>query len=104
VHAFLWENGKMKDLTKMTPTGIELVVAMGINDRGEIAALGRVAGDDFTGVQHVFLLIPLTDGDTQGTAGASQSSPSLAETAPLSHAKGIRKRNHIPSPGTAPTN
>jgi probable HAF family extracellular repeat protein len=104
VHAFLWENGKMKDLTKMIPPGIELVVAMGIDDRGEIAGLGRVAGDDFTGLQHVFLLIPLTDGDTQTTAGASQSSSSIAETAPLSHAKGKRKNNHIPSPGTAPTN
>lgn len=104
VHAFLWENGKIKDLTKMIPPGVELVVAMGINDRREIAGVGRVAGDDFTGVQHVFLLIPMTDPDTQGTAGATQGSSSIAATAPLSRAKGTRKRYQIPSPGNAPTN
>lgn len=104
VHAFLWENGEMKDLTKMIAPGFELVVAMGINDRGEIAGVGRVAGDDFAGVQHVFLLIPITDADTQGTFGATQNSSSIAATAPLSRAKGTRKPYPIPSPGNAATN
>ena len=82
VHAFLWENGKMKDLTKMIAPGVELVVAMGINDRGEIAGVGRVAGDDFTGLQHVFLLIPMADGDT---AGYSSARPQIARLSQQLH-------------------
>jgi probable HAF family extracellular repeat protein len=95
VHAFLWENGKMRDLTKLIPPHVELVVAMGINDRGEIACVGRVAGDDFTGVQHVFLLIPTNAEDTQAASQTQEILPSV-ETAPLSGRR--------PHPIAGPTN
>jgi probable HAF family extracellular repeat protein len=98
VHAFLWENGKMKDLTKLIPPHVELVVAMGINDRGEIACLGRVAGDDFTGVQHVFLLIPVTREESQAAINANQDSLPSAGTPSLPRERGGR-RTHLPQPG-----
>ncbi|HXW90539.1 MAG TPA: hypothetical protein VEK33_08325 [Terriglobales bacterium] len=104
VHAFLWENGKMKDLTKLIPPHVELTVGMGINDRGEIACLGRIAGDDFTGVQHVFLLIPAGSEDAEtGTGTTPDSSPS-AEAAPLPRAKGARRGYQIGRPEAGPTN
>lgn len=95
VHAFLWENGTMKDLTKMIPPHVELVVAMAINDRGEIACVGRVAGDDFTGVQHVFLLIPANGEGSETTAGESHESLPTLETAPLSRERGGRRPHPI---------
>lgn len=100
VHAFLWDNGKMMDLTKMIPPHVELDTAMGINDHGEIACIGRVAGDDFTGVQHVFLLIP-ANGQTT-TEIIPDSSPT-AEAAPLQRAKGARRGYQIAG-STGPTN
>jgi probable HAF family extracellular repeat protein len=92
VHAFLWDNGEMKDLTKLIPPHIELVVAMGINDRGEIACVGRVAGDDFTGLQHVFVLIPATEEDTQTTTSTTLDSSPAVESLPLPHKRGAGRR------------
>jgi probable HAF family extracellular repeat protein len=97
VHAFLWENGKMKDLTKLIPPHVELVVAMGINDRGEIACVGRVAGDDFTGVQHVFLLIPVGSEDGPAAINTHQDSSLSAGAAPLPREQG--RRSYVSSPG-----
>lgn len=58
VHAFLWQDGHMVDLTRLIPPHVELTYALSINDRGEIAAIGRVPGGGDVGVQHSFLLIP----------------------------------------------
>ena len=56
-HAFLWENGgPVVDLnTLMAPgSGLTLVFAASINDRGEIAGDGLLSNGD----NHAFLLIP----------------------------------------------
>ena len=56
VHAFLWERGSIADLNTLTPAdpGVQLTVAVGLNDRGEIAAQGVLANGNL----HAFLLIP----------------------------------------------
>jgi probable HAF family extracellular repeat protein len=48
VHAFLWQNGSMYDLNTLIPanSGVQLIAAYSINDRGEIAAQG-VDGNGF---------------------------------------------------------
>jgi len=99
VHAFLWENGTMKDLTKLIPPHVELVVAMAINDRGVIASVGRVAGDDFDGVQHVFLLIPANTEDTQTTVSTTPNSSPAVQPALLPRAPGARRRNQMSGSG-----
>ncbi len=55
-HAFLWEDGSMSDLnTLIAPgSGVQLVVGLNINERGEIAAQGVLQNGDL----HAFLLIP----------------------------------------------
>jgi probable HAF family extracellular repeat protein len=70
VHAFLWEGGHMIDLTKLIPPHIELTYALSINDRGQIAAIGRVPGGGDVGVQHAFLLTPTDESDVQSTDSA----------------------------------
>jgi probable HAF family extracellular repeat protein len=57
VHAFLWENsGPIVDLNTLvrSNSGVQLVSAPDINDRGEITALGKLPNGDI----HAFLLIP----------------------------------------------
>jgi probable HAF family extracellular repeat protein len=65
IRAFLWENGgPMIDLNTRVPadSGLELVYALSINDRGEIFGLGMPGGgpsaDVFTR-GHAFVLIPV---------------------------------------------
>lgn len=68
VHASLWEDGgPMVDLNSLIPSnsGVQLTLALYINDRGEIAAHGTLSNGD----QHAFLLIPCGLGD--GDAGCS---------------------------------
>jgi probable HAF family extracellular repeat protein len=73
VHAFLWENGgPMIDLNTRTPadSGLQLVYALSINDRGEIAGIGVPPGvsvDDVQTLGHAFLLIPSNPDGTEGT-------------------------------------
>jgi probable HAF family extracellular repeat protein len=58
--AFLWENrGPMINLNSLIPpgSGLTLVDAVYINDRGEIAGNGSLANGD----QHAFVLIPCDD-------------------------------------------
>jgi probable HAF family extracellular repeat protein len=54
-HAFLYANGKMKDLNRLIPSGSGWVLseATGINDAGQIVGSGTVHGQ-----QHAFLLNP----------------------------------------------
>jgi hypothetical protein len=63
-HAFLWENGQLIDLNIFNYQGSgldQLLLAMNINDSGEIDGLGVPPGVDpadvFT-LGHVFALIP----------------------------------------------
>src|SRR5262249_55135735 len=54
--AFLWESGSLYDLNALIPPGasLHLLLALGINDRGEIAGTGLDVG----GNRHDFLLVP----------------------------------------------
>ena len=62
--AFLWENGSMVDLNALVSSAshLQLIYAVGINDRGEIAGTGVLPGvSTATGqdtMAHVFVLIP----------------------------------------------
>jgi probable HAF family extracellular repeat protein len=87
-HAFIWEKGgSMVDLNTLIPpsSGLELVAADNINERGEIVGVGVPARcfPDFCG--HLFLLIPCAASETQGcedigegTNAAVQSNPAHA--------------------------
>jgi len=60
-HAFLWENGgPIVDLNTVIPpnSGLTLILAVTINDRGEIAGQAT----DADGNNHAFLLIPRENG------------------------------------------
>jgi len=61
LNAFLWEPGRsIVDLNDFVPpnSDLHLRVAWAINDRGEIAGLGRFPD----GVHHAFVLVPCGDG------------------------------------------
>jgi probable HAF family extracellular repeat protein len=95
-HATLWQNGQAIDLnTRIRPgSGLQLTVALDINDRGEISGNATLANGD----QHAFLLIPCGDDDDhchgENPIGVIQKSApvSLAPTARLS---GIPDRPHF---------
>jgi len=60
--AFLWENGSMVDLNALVSSGpvLQLIYAVGINSRGEIAGTGVLPGvsTDQDTMSHAFVLIP----------------------------------------------
>jgi probable HAF family extracellular repeat protein len=73
--AFLWEDGSMIDLNSVIPAGsnLQLVYAVGINDRGEIAGNGVLPGastapPDQDTMSRAFVLIPCDEGhpDVEG--------------------------------------
>ena len=103
--AFLWEEGSMIDLNSVIPanSSLELVIAFGINDRGEIAGEGvppGVPAANYSSQGHAFVLIPcdehhpdvegcdydeveaMTDGPVQSAQIAQ--TPATASTAKLS--------------------
>jgi hypothetical protein len=57
--AFLWEKGKIVDLNSVISHGsdLQLLVAVSINNRGEIAGFGILPN----GNEHAFLLVPCDD-------------------------------------------
>jgi probable HAF family extracellular repeat protein len=70
-HAFLWENGgPIIDLSTLVLPGsaVTLIEAIFINDRGEIAARGKLANGD----EHAFVLLPC-DEDHADVAGCEYS-------------------------------
>jgi probable HAF family extracellular repeat protein len=76
---FLWEDGgPMVDMNTLVPpnSGIQLVEAQQINDRGEIA----VQGTDVSGNQHAVLLIPC-DENHSGVEGCDYSMVDAATAA-----------------------
>jgi probable HAF family extracellular repeat protein len=89
-HAFIWEKGQMTDLNSVVGegSGLRLLDALEINDRGEIIGQGALANGD----QHVFLLIPCDDdhsdeggcGHAAGNATAAiENTPALARQNPV---------------------
>jgi probable HAF family extracellular repeat protein len=69
VHASLWEDGgPMVDLNSLIlpNSGVQLTLALYINDSGEIAAHGTLSNGD----QHAFLLIPCGSGDSNAGCSA----------------------------------
>ena len=64
-HAFLWEHGSLIDLNAFPSpgSGVQLTVALSINEGGAIASLGLLPNGD----QHAFVLIPCdeNDGDSE---------------------------------------
>jgi probable HAF family extracellular repeat protein len=58
--AFMWTNGVGTDLNTLIPTNpkIVLVSPTGINDKGQIVAIGRLGSDEFRIDSRVFLLTP----------------------------------------------
>jgi probable HAF family extracellular repeat protein len=76
-HAFLWENGgPMIDLNTLIPanSGLLLGDANYINDRGEIAG----SASDADGNVHAFLLIPLSQEETEDTTAVTQKNSTRA--------------------------
>jgi len=59
-HAFLWQNGVMKDLNNLIPkdSGWNLQAAESINDAGEITGSGIINGET-----HAFMAVPCHDHD-----------------------------------------
>jgi probable HAF family extracellular repeat protein len=63
-HAFLWEKGRMYDLNTLIPpgSGFTITEAAGINDHGEIIAVGSLPNGDGNAV----MLIPCGEDDPGG--------------------------------------
>jgi uncharacterized membrane protein len=87
--AVLWEDGSVIDLnTRIDPdSGLQLVLALEINDRGEIAGFGVPPGvqlKDFEFHGHAFVLIPCDDehGDHEGCEDAADM-PTAARSVPF---------------------
>jgi probable HAF family extracellular repeat protein len=82
-HAFIWENdGSMVDLNMLIPSnsGLELVAADNVNERGEIVGVGVPAGcfPDFCG--HLFLLIPCGVDEGQDCADNEQNTSDVVQS------------------------
>ena len=60
----------MFDLNRMIPEGVQLTYAVDINERGEIACLGRTGGDEEHDIR-LFLLSPIAGAaEVSADAGA----------------------------------
>ena len=70
MHAFLWERGSIADLNALIPahSGVQLMAAVGLNERGEIVAQGVLPNGDL----HAFLLVPC-DENHPGVEGCDYS-------------------------------
>lgn len=78
VHGVLWQNGAIYDLNTLIPTdsGIDVLEALGINDRGQIAGYGLDSSYNI----HAFLATPCDDQniDNKGCHGARGAGSSVA--------------------------
>lgn len=89
--AFVWQNGAMVDLNTVIPANspLELVTAIAINNRGEIAGAGVPPGvphSEWTAKGHAFLLIPNDAGGPGAltpTAVTVQHRPTSAQFAAM---------------------
>jgi probable HAF family extracellular repeat protein len=89
IHGFLWEDGHMIDLNSLIAPGVQLRFGININDRGEIAAVGKVPNssdpDFYNLYDHAFLMIPCDENhrDTQGCKDDAEST--APQTSPAGH-------------------
>ena len=110
-HAFLWEHGSLIDLNAFPSpgSGVQLTVALSINEGGAIASLGLLPNGD----QHAFVLIPCdeNDGDsecedegegTPAVRGETNQKPNvvLPENVRRMLHQRLGSRYHIPGLGT----
>jgi probable HAF family extracellular repeat protein len=102
LHAVLWENDRAIDLnTVIRPnSALQLVRALSINDRGEIAGIGvppGVSALDVESLGHAFLLIPVDrdrdDDNNEDTTKADSSQDQQSQEA---------RQNNVTSPTTVP--
>ena len=82
VHAFLWERGSITDLNALIPadSGVQLMAAVGLNERGEIVAQGALSNGDL----HAFLLIPC-DENHSGVEGCDYTLAEGSATVDVAH-------------------
>jgi probable HAF family extracellular repeat protein len=76
--SFLWEKGSMVDLNTLIPpnSDLQLVEALTINDRGEIAGNGLPPGcNDLGTCGHAYVLIPAGEDDTESSTAVTQNDP-----------------------------
>jgi probable HAF family extracellular repeat protein len=80
VHAFLWERGSIADLNALIPvnSGVQLMAAVGLNERGEIVAQGVLSNGDV----HAFILIPC-DENHADVEGCDYSEVEVTTEAPV---------------------
>jgi probable HAF family extracellular repeat protein len=104
-HAFLWENGRMTDLNTLIPSnsGLQLLFAADINDRGDIVGVGVPHGvppnSDLFG--HLFILIPCEESDEDcredNNAAPAQASPAPATQGRTTPTEGNLLRGKMPA-------
>jgi probable HAF family extracellular repeat protein len=113
LHGFLWEDGgPIVDLNTLVPPGSSVFVpaAIGINDRGEIAAKGVLSNGD----QRAVLLIPCDEGhrDVEGCdysmvdapAAVAQTTPAVRGTSSRTLPQSLVRRmsrHRFPGPGAS---
>ncbi len=100
-HPFIWEKGgSMVDLNSLIPanSGLELVTADNINERGEIVGAGVTGrcGIDFCG--HLFLLIPCASDDSEGCQDNGESPNAAVQSNPESIAISSTPTQARPAP------
>ena len=100
-HAFLWEDGSIVDLNALISqnSGLTLVYAMAINDRGEIGGLGVPVGVPTTNSDtqgHAFLLLPCDEGHPN----VEDCDYSLVDATPAAQRPAAANRSHQ-VPGTS---
>ncbi|HET8924873.1 MAG TPA: hypothetical protein VFN26_17980 [Candidatus Acidoferrum sp.] len=87
LHAFLWEEGgPALDLNTLIPpgSGLQLTVAININDRGEILAISNLLGvTPNTDLGQLVLLVPCDSGD----AGCGENAAGTTNVPPSSSAR-----------------
>jgi probable HAF family extracellular repeat protein len=100
VHAFLWEQGSIADLNALIPagSGVQLMAAVGLNDRGEIVAQGVLSNGDL----HAFLLIPCDENQHGGCVRGTTESRARSQRNAALHAFAAGKPQSHSSPAQHP--
>jgi probable HAF family extracellular repeat protein len=84
-HPFIWEKGgSMVDLNSLIPanSGLELVTADNINERGEIVGAGVIGRCGIDSCGHLFLLIPCASDDSEGCQDNGESPNAAVQSDP----------------------